>query len=393
MQRSTIWNKNFIFICLGAFFLFANFYLLLSTMPLALQQHLQITAKVSSLVVSVYSLGLVLLRPFSGLLADRYGKRKVALISYVLFSICSVTYLGVHSILPLLVIRLVHGIMHSVSTTAHAALAIDSIPAAKKGEGIGYYGLAMSLAMVVAPALGIYIIEHYTYEALLYVGAFFSCVSTLFTFMVEKDTVSTAVKVSQKLSLGSFIEYKAVPIGVSAFLLSFCYSSIISFIALYTKDLGMSSAAMHFYVAFALSIIITRPFIGKLIDRKGSHFLVYPSLAIFGIGIVCLGYSSSLAGLLTSGIILGASYGAIFPSFQTIAVKNSPSHKTGAAIGTFYLFYDIGFGLGAFVLASIAAAFGYSMMYYIVSLIVLATAGAYYLVRQYQRKNDLVKVS
>jgi predicted MFS family arabinose efflux permease len=381
MKDQHIWNKNFILICLGVFFLFSNFYILLSTMPLALQKNMDATAQIMSLVVSIYSMGIVVLRPFSGLVADKYGKKKVTVITFLLFSLCSVAYLGIDSIIPLLAIRLFHGVFHSMSTTSHAAMAIDMIPAGKKGEGIGYYGLAMSLAMVVAPALGIYMLEHHSYEALLYVGAGFALAGWALTLFVDTDE-QTRDKRAVKIGLSTFVELKAVPIGLSAFLISFCYSSIISYIALYAKELQLTDAAMYFYIAFASSIILTRPFVGKLIDRKGPGYLVYPSLVVFGMGILILGFSNHLIPILISSIILGASYGAIFPSFQTIAVKESPAHRTGASMATFFLFYDLGFGLGAFVLGSVVSHSGYSTMYTFVSLIVMATIVTYYLMNE-----------
>jgi MFS family permease len=136
MKSQNIWNTHFILVCLGAFFLFFNFYILLSTLPLALQKNMGATAQSMSLVVSGYCFGLVALRPFSGMISDRYGKKRVSVLTFLLFSLCSVAYLGVDSILPLLAIRLLHGVAHSLSTTSNAALAIDMLPTARQGEGI-----------------------------------------------------------------------------------------------------------------------------------------------------------------------------------------------------------------------------------------------------------------
>ncbi len=381
MKNQSIWNKHFILICLGAFFLFANFYILLSTLPLALQKNMDATAQTMSLVVSVYCFGIVALRPFSGMITERLGKKRVTVFTFLLFSICSIAYLGVSSIIPLLGIRLVHGIFHSVATTSHAALAIDMLPPTKQGEGIGYYGLAMSLAMVIAPALGIFVLDRFNYETLLVIGAVFSVTGWVLTLLVPSED---RPKQQQKspLSISSFIEPGAIPISLSAFLISVCYSSIISFIALYTKELQLNDAAMYFYIAFALSIVATRPFVGKFIDQKGAGYLVYPSLALFAAGILMLAFSTQLTGLLLAAIILGASYGAIFPCFQTMAVQAGPSHRPGISIATFFLFYDLGFGLGAFLLGIVVAQVGYSSMYILVTALVVVTIAVYYLMRE-----------
>jgi predicted MFS family arabinose efflux permease len=352
-------------------------------MPLALQKNMGATAKTMSLVVSVYCFGIVALRPFSGMISDRFGKKRVTVVTFFLFSLCSIAYLGVNSIIPLLAIRLVHGISHSLSTTSHAAMAIDMLPLARQGEGIGYYGLAMSLAMVIAPALGIYVLDHYSFETLLIVGVVFSLTGWLLTLFVQSGE-KQPTKVKSEMTLSSFIEPKAIPISVSAFLLSVCYSSIISFIALYTKVLNLHGAAMYFYIAFALSIVLTRPYIGRLIDQKGPGYLVYPSLVLFAMGILLLAFSNQLTSLLVAAIILGSSYGAVFPSFQTMAVQAGPSQRTGISIATFFLFYDLGFGIGALLIGIIVAQSGYSVMYICVSALVMITLFVYNAIAKYK---------
>jgi len=133
-------------------------------MPLAIKQHMGGTARDMSLVVSIYLLGIVLLRPFSGVISDRIGSKKISIITMFLFVVCSFMYLGIHAIVPLLLVRMIHGVFHSLSTTAHAAMAITMVPNSRKGEGVGYYGLAMSLSMVLGPALGLYILNSFGHK-------------------------------------------------------------------------------------------------------------------------------------------------------------------------------------------------------------------------------------
>src|SRR5690606_20937484 len=100
MNNSKIFTKDFILSCLGCFLLFVNFYMLLAAMPLAIQQNMGATPKEMSLVVSVYILGIVLLRPFSGLISDRIGARKIAFITQLVFIVCTILYLGFSGIFP-----------------------------------------------------------------------------------------------------------------------------------------------------------------------------------------------------------------------------------------------------------------------------------------------------
>jgi len=390
MNTNKIWTRDFILSCLGCFFLFVNFYMLLSSMPLAIKQHMGGTARDMSLVVSIYLLGIVLLRPFSGVISDRIGSKKVSILTMFLFVICSFMYLGIHAIVPLLIVRMIHGVFHSLSTTAHAAMAITMVPNSRKGEGVGYYGLAMSLSMVLGPALGLYILNSFGFEVLIFVAAIFSVISWLLTLFIKNpETANPSIRTAigkQKFRFSNFIEMKAVPVCISAMLFAFSYSSIISFMAVYTSELGIPAAAMYYFITFAISIMVTRPIIGKLLDSKGPSYLIIPSLIIFALGLMIMGSATSMLQILVSGVILGVAYGAIFPSFQTITIKLSPVDKAGSATATFFLFYDSGFGLGAFALAVVASYFGYANMYLIVSGLILLTLFLYYLL--YHRKQQ-----
>ncbi|WP_093100102.1 MFS transporter [Sphingobacterium mizutaii] len=390
MNTNKIWTRDFILSCLGCFFLFVNFYMLLSSMPLAIKQHMGGTARDMSLVVSIYLLGIVLLRPFSGVISDRIGSKKVSILTMFLFVICSFMYLGIHAIVPLLIVRMIHGVFHSLSTTAHAAMAITMVPNSRKGEGVGYYGLAMSLSMVLGPALGLYILNSFGFEVLIFVAAIFSVISWLLTLFIKNpETANPSIRTAigkQKFRFSNFIEMKAVPVCISAMLFAFSYSSIISFMAVYTSQLGIPAAAMYYFITFAISIMVTRPIIGKLLDSKGPSYLIIPSLIIFALGLMIMGSATSMLQILVSGVILGVAYGAIFPSFQTITIKLSPVDKAGSATATFFLFYDSGFGLGAFALAVVASYFGYANMYLIVSGLILLTLLLYYLL--YHRKQQ-----
>ncbi len=368
--------------------------MLLSSMPLAIKQHMGGTARDMSLVVSIYLLGIVLLRPFSGVISDRIGSKKISIITMFLFVVCSFMYLGIHAIVPLLLVRMIHGVFHSLSTTAHAAMAITMVPNSRKGEGVGYYGLAMSLSMVLGPALGLYILNSFGFEVLILVASIFSVISWLLTMFIKNpETVKQAVPAKvgkQKFSFSNFIEMKAVPVCISAMLFAFSYSSIISFMAVYTTELGMPIAAMYYFITFAISIMVTRPIIGKLLDSKGPSYLIIPSLIIFALGLMIMGSATSLFQILLSAVILGVAYGAIFPSFQTITIKLSPVDKAGSATATFFLFYDSGFGLGAFALAVVASYFGYAKMYMIVSGLILLTLLLYYLLYHRKQQTSMV---
>lgn len=393
-MEQKLWNKNFINVCLSSFFIFSNFYLLTATMPIYVKNNLEGSATDISLIVSLYILGTVLLRPFSGKWADKYGKRKIALIFLTLFIICNVAYLGTKAIVPLLIVRFINGFGFSAATTSTTALAMDWIPAQRKGEGVGYFSLFMSLAMVVGPALGIYLANNFEYDILLTVASIMAVLSMVFSFFSSEKIKEKSEKTAQSEAKGidQYIEKKALPICITAFLLAFAYSSIVAYIALFFSEIGYANYSMFFFMSMALMIIVTRPKIGKLYDKNGPNSLVYPGLALLIIGLIIIAFSTSPIVLLVTAAFIGLGYGAVFPSFQTLCISSAGPNRAGTASATFFLLYDIGIGLGSFVYGILSAPLGIDKIYLVAAAIAGVCVISYYITIKYKsvRKKQII---
>lgn len=76
--------------------------------------------------------------------------------------------------------------------------------------------------------------------------------------------------------------------------------------------------------------------------------------------------------LLLSGALVGLGYGTLLPSFQTLAIQAADKHRSGYATGTFFALYDSGMAIGTASLGAIAGLLGYSQMYLVLAVFVLA---------------------
>jgi predicted MFS family arabinose efflux permease len=73
----------------------------------------------------------------------------------LLFFILSMyLYDWVGSIAILLALRVLHGASWALSTTAVSTTITDIIPISRRGEGMGWFGMAMTVAMAIGPMLG-----------------------------------------------------------------------------------------------------------------------------------------------------------------------------------------------------------------------------------------------
>lgn len=93
----------------------------------------------------------VLCRPFTGKWLDDLGRKKILFISLSLFLAATVMYFGAQSLFLLLALRFLHGIGFGMATTATGTIVTDVAPAHRRGEALAYFGVFMSLPMVIGP--------------------------------------------------------------------------------------------------------------------------------------------------------------------------------------------------------------------------------------------------
>ncbi|OBZ11403.1 MULTISPECIES: MFS transporter [Bacillales] len=387
--RERIWTKNFVVLCMSSFFMFLTFYILATAFPLYVKDSLNGSQQQMGLSITIYVIGSVLIRPFSGGWVDRFGKKKMAVIGMVLFLIACVCYFGTKGIFLFLVIRLVHGMSYAVASTAMSTVASALVPNSRQGEGMGYYSMFMSISMVVGPALGLFLWKDKNINILLLAVCVIAALSLLFTIgmrvpQLQRTSASETAAFEQPLEKrkgmhwSDFLEPKALPISLAGFILAFAYSSLSGFFSSFASEIHQSAVTGTFFVVFAIMIVVFRPFIGKVFDKYKEHYLYYPGILLFAVGMLLLSQAHSGGMVLAAAVIMGIGYGALIPCFQALAMKLVPEHRRGSATGTFFLLFDLGYGLGSYFMGMIASYTDYRMMYVVAALITLLSVAVYY---------------
>jgi MFS family permease len=375
-----LWNRNFVAVCFSSFFLFMTFYILAVTLPVFVTETLHGGQQQVGLIMTSFIISTVILRPLTGKWLDQYQPRWILLFGLLLFSACTAAYMYTEGYLPLLLLRFIHGISFGIAATATGAIAVELVPENRKGEGVGYFSLFMSLAMVVGPFLGLTIITYSSHWVLFIVCIAFGLMALSCGVMIRIPHKARSVRTAQPTVKGwrGYIEPKALPISVTGSFLAFSYGAITTFLSVYAKAIGLGKHASYFFMVFAAMIVISRPFTGKWFDRSGPNTLVYPGVLLFTAGMISLSFANSAAIFFTAAAMLGLGFGALLPSFQTIAIQAAPLHRRGLATGTYFLLFDLGYGLGSYVLGVVADRTNYHTMYFVAGLVVACSAALYY---------------
>ena len=286
-----LWNKPFLLCFSNNLFLFIFYFAQTTILPIYILNELNGSLAQAGLAMTLFMVSSILVRPFSGLIIEKLGRKKTLFLSESMFCLLSFAYIFADNLTLLLIIRFIHGIWFSILTTVTVPIANDFIPEQRKGEGMGYFVMSVNLGIVLGPLLGISLIQTWSYSIIATVLAVIISLGFAFCFMIplrEPEKTDTAAIVRRKLSLHDFMEKKALTVSVMAMLVAFSYASIMSFISTYAEEKDLLSYASMFFIVFAISMMSLRPITGKIYDRYGPRYVIYPSILMFAAGLALL---------------------------------------------------------------------------------------------------------
>jgi MFS family permease len=366
---------------LSNFFLFTSFFLLLSALPLFAMRELHAREEQVGLIIGMFTVAAILLRPYAGMMLDRWGRRSVVLFSLFFFVMAVAGYFGVVSIAILFLLRLFHGATFGVTTTALGTVAADLVPDSRRGEGLGYFGMFNMLAMVMGPALGLMLIQHLSAGWLFGICLLLALVAWGLALGIRYPEPKKEGAVFRWSDWNKMIEKRAFPYSLPIVWLAVVFGGLVSFIPLYAQELGSADYASSFYMVYALALALARVIAGKAFDRKGPDVVVYPALFAYVAGLLCLGMAHGPLLFVVAGALIGIGYGSVQPCMQALVIREMPEERRGAATATFYIAVDAGIGLGSFLLGFPVVWWGYRGMFLALNLFVLLAGVLYTRVR------------
>lgn len=387
MQEQKLWTKDFITISIINFILMLAMYLLLVTIaPFAVEQYGASTS-MAGLVSGIFIIGTLIARIFSGGLIGKVGGKRMLFIGLLVSTIATAFYFGSANMPLLLANRLFHGIGLGIASTATGTMIAQAIPASRRGEGIGYFSMSTVMATAIGPFFGIFMSQHYPFHMLFVLCLALSVVTLIMFFFVNETVKQPALNTKEvakkRIGLSNFIETKALPISIITLFVALAYSGVLSFISFYAKEINLVETASFFFLVYAIVVLLSRPFSGKLLDVKGAKFVVIPSLVLFALGMTVLSQISSGIMLLVAGAIFGLGYGNFQSCAQAIALKGISVERLGIATSTFYIFLDSGLGFGPYFLGVVVPSLGYRGMYEVLAVVILLSLAAFvYLFRK-----------
>lgn len=391
-------NKNYKWIALscttlGTLFSVLNGSMLMITLP-DIMKSLNTSMSLITWIIMGYMLALTVLVPSIGRIADMYGRKKLYVSGFAIFTVgsllCGLSTSGVE----LLIFRLVQAIGGSLMIANSTAIVTDAFAKNELGMALGINSMVVSVASVIGPILGGFL-AGFGWRMIFYINVPIGIIGTLWAWFQLKE-LHIAPKGQRfdyagtmlftmgmllfliALSFGGFMGWSS-PYIILLFVFSiillglFIYvenrtdqpmldlrlfkTRILAFAFTSTMLNGIARGAVTFLLIFylqgvkamdplkagiflapfALSMMVTAPISGWLSDRFGARMLSSLGLLISAIGLMGLStisVNSNLTGLVMWMLIMGFGSG-MFASPNTSEIMRSvPEDKRGIASGT-----------------------------------------------------------
>lgn len=370
---SVLWSRQFITKISANFLITVSLYFLLPLIPVYISERFTDDETLIGLILALFTVSATIIRPITGHFLDTLERKRVGFSGFILFSFTSLCYMVTDSLTAVALFWLLQGLAWGIANTSAAVLIVDIVPESRRGEGIGIWGMTLSLSMALGPLIGLRIEKYLGYTGLFTTSAILGLVAA---YLILRLKVPYEIK-KKKFNLKELLEPSAFPIALNIILITSTYGSMLVFTGLYFRSLNMNGAGLFFFI-FASSIILTRLLTGRIFDKRGPGIILKAGFTVLIAGLVTFSFPVNFSVVIFSSTLLGTGFGLLLPTFQVMANNIAIPEKRGAANSTFFTAFDMGVGLGVVATGIFSKYFGYQVTYRIFAVTIVLSLVLYF---------------
>jgi len=323
-----------------------------------------------------------------GTLADRFGRKRMLLISAIIFGVFTVMIATIGSVEQLALYRFLSGIGLGGAVPNALAFGCEYAPTKKRATFTTIMWTGMPLGSVISGFVAAWLLPHYGWQKLFWVGGIAPLLITLavapflpesLEFLVRQGTnklgiMNLVAKISPKLAKDPDTEFyvndtkrEGVPVKhlftegrafttLSIWLLFFLSFYLLWVLIAWTPTLLKNSGAsvQQYSVAFAMLHVgsfITALVIGRLMDRFNLYKVLVTTFLLAFVSVCAFGYlaSSPFIVIAVMAVITGLFVNGGNTGLLALCTTSYPTSIRGSGVGWAYGLGKVGSMLGPVV--------------------------------------------
>lgn len=341
-----LFTAPFVFTCLAAFTFFLSHQMALVAVPLYVLERGGGDTDAGALTL-LFTTASLLGRVPVGWAMDRWGRRPILMAGAGVAVASGLLYPAVRTVPALFVLRFFHGLAMALFSTAAAVVVTDVVPAVRRGEGMGVFGMGSNAALAMGPILSLAVVGRFSFTPLFAASAAVALAAVVLGAAVGETGIPAPVRIAFRLE-AAFHRGAVFPALIVAALMV-AHGSVVTFLPLMgqARDIGNPGA---FFTAAAVLLLAVRAKAGSLSDRWGRGPVIVPGMLLTAAAMLLIGLANAPRTLLAAGALYGLGLGLAQPALMALAAEQAGEAERGRAIATLYMGWEMGIGLGAYAL-------------------------------------------
>ena len=362
--KEPLFTAPFITMWVMSFTVFVSLFMLLPVVPFQILSEGGTETQAGLFMgLLTYSSGLSAL--FTGALSDHIGRRKQLLIC-AFGIVCCVLLYAVLPNTPRLVFVTLHGIFWSGLLLASSAHITSVIPAERRAEGLGYWGMSSLLAVTIAPSVG-FAIYRFGWFALCLSVAVMNVVMAMIAWSIHESHAGAPGWPTTK-ELRDSLNFRVLRLSFALFLYSYAFGCVTSFAALAADERGIVPREV-FLTTMAFATFLSRPLFSPMLDRVGHVVMFRRFVIIIPVGLLMLCFAYTKAMMIAAAIVYGLAYGNAHPAFTAYVTGRVDERSRGGAFGGILAAFDVGIGSGSIFTGVLVHRFGFEIAFMTATLL------------------------
>ncbi|RLL40627.1 MFS transporter [Oceanobacillus piezotolerans] len=361
-----LWTNQYVVIILLSLVMFASFYMITAGFPLFVST-ISNDPTIAGIMTTTLMLASLITRFFASVIIQKVNMKLLLIISLIYFlGTIGLTFVN-QSIGFLIFIRALQGIGFSMLTILVFTISSNIVPKSRLGEGIVFFAMSTSVGTTIGPLIAISYLANFSFQSMMVLTLGLMAFSLLCSFFTKNMKVEKEKESPQANNDEPFYKYMFDKrVLLPCILVAFNYMAIagtVNFIGAFGKEINVGGSISQFFIAQGIAMVLVRSFSGKIFDKFGHRILIIPAAISGTIGLILLGFSTTMWMVWVSGVLFGIAFAIIHPIIQAWALTLVPPEKKATANSMLLIFIDFGLAVGSVGLGFLANIVGYGMTF------------------------------
>jgi MFS family permease len=357
-------TRDFIFGFLAQLTFTVAHHMFIPTLPIYLSRSGSKETEIG-ILIGVFTISALALRPFIGNALSRIPEKKFMIVGALLYGATALSFIMAPPFWPFFAVRIFQGIGYAFFYTGSFTLIANISPEGHRGQSVGYFLLALNVALAIGPSLGMFLINHVSYPVFFTICSGLAIGSLFISRQLRGHVVSPAGPPPSKG--GSFLSREALPSSIISFFFFFIWGAFTTFFPLYAIENGVANPG-HLFTAIAVTLIASRLLAGRIVDVYRSETLLLPCFFIFVLAMVLIAVSRTLPLFILAGVVWGIGHAFFYPAL-VVYILDRVGTSRGLAMSTLTGFSDLGTCLGAISMGIVIHLTSYPLMFVCLALV------------------------